>query len=569
MKLTIKKKISIAFVLLISIFMGVGVYSNSTLKMVNDQSTIIAETWIPKIECSENVNTMTSDFRILEYEHIISTSKDEMDKKESEMKEKNNRIMEYLNQYEKLIYNEEDKKLFNTVKTEWQTYLELNNNMISLSRELKTEEAMEIMNSESKKAFDTASNALLELVNFNEQQAEEASKDGDKAYAHAQTILIISIVIACIFAVAAGVFIGKSILKPIDILKKELEILAERGGDLTQEIKISSNDEIGELANVVNKFLSNLRTIMIEVNSNTNNTANIVELIKSSMTELNQQVEEVRHTTGQMSVSMEETASSTEEMNATSEEITQAVNSIAKKAQEGASYIKEISGRATDLKSNALASKQEADEIYENTKIKLEKAIEESKAVEQINTLSDAILQISSQTNLLALNAAIEAARAGEAGKGFSVVADEIRKLAEQSNETVSEIQKVTNIVICSVENLSGGSEEVLKFIDNKVTKDYEGLVNTGELYNQDANSVSVLMNDFNSTADELAVSVENAMKAINEITNATNEGVKNTTSIAEKAVVVAEKSDNVIKETEESKESIDKLLEVVSKFKI
>lgn len=569
MKITIKKKLSIAFVLLVLIIVGIGLYSNNSLKMVNDKSTIITVTWIPKIQYSEEVNTLTSDFRILEYEHIISTSSEEMQLKETEMKEKNKAIEEYLSKYEKLIYNEEDEKLFNTVKREWYKYLELNKEMIAISRDLETEEAMNIMNNESKKAFDTASDAALKLVNFNANRAEEASKDGDITYAYTQKMLLISVLISSIIAVAAGFLIGISILKPINILKRELEILAERGGDLTQKINISSNDEVSKLAEAVNKFLSNLRIIMIEVNGNTNSTVNTVELIENSMLELKKQIEDVRQTTEHMSQSMEETAASAEEVNLTTEEITQAVNSIAENSQEGARYLQEISKRADEVKSNALDSKQETDIIYESTRTKLEKAIEESKAVEQINTLSDAILQISSQTNLLALNAAIEAARAGEAGKGFTVVAEEIRKLAEQSNNTVVEIQKITNFVIDSVHNLTDGSAEILEFVDTKVKKDYEKMVKIGEQYNEDTNSVSTLMNDFSSTAEELAVSVQSTLKAVTEIVDATNEGVNNTVNITEKTVLVKEKSDNVIKETEVTKQSIDKLLQVVSKFKI
>ncbi|MCT4606110.1 MAG: methyl-accepting chemotaxis protein [Marinisporobacter sp.] len=569
MKLTIKKKISIAFILLVGIIIGLGLYSNSTLKMVNDQSTIITVTSIPKIEYSEDVNTMTSDFRILEYEHIISTSIEEMQSKETQMQEKKEKIDDYLNKYEELISDEKDKKLFLTVRDEWQKYLTLNKKMIAISRQLKTEEAMDIMNNESKQAFDIASDAALKLVDFNAEQAKILSEDGDQAYADSKTILIISMLIATILAILAGLFIGSSILKPINILKKELETLAERGGDLTQQINISSKDEIGELADAVNKFLSNLRMIMIEVNGNTNDTANTVELIEKSMVELKKQVDDVRYTTEQMSESMEETVASAEEVHCTSKEINQVADSITKNVQEGVNYLQEISKRANALKANAVTSIQDAGTIYADTKVKLEKAIEESRAVEQIHMLSDAILQISSQTNLLALNAAIEAARAGEAGKGFTVVADEIRKLAEQSNTTVAEIQKVTNVVIASVKNLSSGSTEILEFIDTKVKKNYEELVNTGEQYNKDTHAVNLLMNEFSSTAEELTASIQRAGKAINGITVATNEGVNNTANIATKAVVVEEKSDNVIQETAISKESIHKLLDVVSKFKI
>lgn len=137
---------------------------------------------------------------------------------------------------------------------------------------------------------------------------------------------------------------------------------------------------------------------------------------------------------------MQETAASTEEMNASSTEIGNAVISISEKSQKGAESAGVIRRRAMDLKDIAISSKENANRMYTDTYNRLRAAIAESKSVEQISALSTSILQITSQTNLLALNAAIEAARAGEAGKGFAVVAEEIRKLAESSKVTVTEI---------------------------------------------------------------------------------------------------------------------------------
>lgn len=113
---------------------------------------------------------------------------------------------------------------------------------------------------------------------------------------------------------------------------------------------------------------------------------------------------------------------------------------------------------AQKLNSDFTASQQDAVKIYSKTKEEVEGAIAGSRAVEQINVLSESILAITSQTNLLALNAAIEAARAGEAGRGFAVVAEEVRKLAEESNKTVVEIQEVTGIVVSSVCHSCAGS---------------------------------------------------------------------------------------------------------------
>jgi methyl-accepting chemotaxis protein len=568
-KFTIKNKLILILAFLLIVLVGIGVYSEKILKAVNERSTIIVAESIPGIQKSSNANTMTSDYRILEFEHIIAVSNEDMNKIEKSMEKTNNEINKELGDYEKTITTDDDRAMYNTVKSEWAKYLEVHKMVIELSKQLKTQEAIKIMNNEGKQSFDAAANALLKLVEYNNKDAKETSDEGDIAYAKAKNTFIVIILISILLVVVVGISIIASIVKPINILKNEMETLASKGGDLTQEIKISSKDELGVLATAINKFLANLRTIMIEVNENTASTVQTVDMISKNMSSLNIQIEDVFATTEELAAGMEETAASTEEISATVNEVNLVVDSLANKAIDGQVSSKEINDRAVNLKNNALKSQQDANKTYFDAKTKLEKAIEESKVVEQINVLSNTILQISSQTNLLALNAAIEAARAGEAGKGFSVVADEIRKLAEQSNNTVVEIQKVTKTVTAAVSNLSTGSIEVLEFIDTKVVKDYEALVETGDKYSKDANFVNILVGEFSSNTSELSDSIEVIVKTMDGITAAATEGAQGTINITEKLTDVAQKSSEVINETKVAKENSEKLLSILSKFTV
>ena len=566
---TIKGKLIFLVGILVGAILFIGGYSIKNLYDVNKMSTEISKYWVPSIIYSEELNTMTSDFRVLEYDHIISTNAEMMNEKEKEMKEKNKEIEKYLDLYKKGVNSKEDEELFNTVEKEWNEYLQSNKKVIALSRQLKTEEAMRIMRGESKKSFDNASSSLLKLAQFNKNKTEKSSLEGDKQFGTAMKINLTLMILLSAIGAALGIFIINGIRKSLNVLKEELDELSERGGDLTQEIKVNSKDEINDLAKSLNKFIQNIKDIIKTVNESVDNIETVVDSIKTNVTDLNNDVEEVSATTEELSANMEETAASAEEMSATSQDIERAVQSIAQKSQEGATQAGEINKRAEDTKANVQASQKKAKEVFTSTKSELERAIESSKVVEQINVLSDSIMDITSQTNLLALNAAIEAARAGEAGKGFSVVADEIRKLAEQSKDTVTEIQSITVKVIESVKNLSDSSSNLLTFVSTDMDNDYKTMLSVADKYSEDAGFVDTLVTDFSSTSEELLASLQDVLKTIEGVAQAASEGAGGTTDIASKILEVNNKSNDVLQEALKSEESANKLKEEISKFKI
>ncbi|MDS1030874.1 methyl-accepting chemotaxis protein [Bacillota bacterium LX-D] len=367
---------------------------------------------------------------------------------------------------------------------------------------------------------------------------------------------------------AVGLIISKKISDPIIKLVKAFE-KDDNGQIHIQEIKLDSKDEIGLLANALNEMQLQVKSFINGVIQEAHNVADAANTVGLHMSSLNEQIAEVSSTTEAISAGMEETAASTEEMNAIATEIVSAVESIATKAQKGEVSVKEISQRAITLKSNLASTIENSNLILNQTKEKLDHALEESKAVTQINELADAILQITAETNLLALNAAIEAARAGEAGRGFAVVADEIRKLAEESKNTASKIQSIIQTVISSVDNLSNNSTQLLEFVTTNVENDYESMLKASDEYNNDAKNLDILVSDFSSTAEELQASIQNMMKAIEEITSATNDGATGTNDIAQGAMQITEKSNELLLQATNSKKYSENLLKLVSKFKI
>ncbi len=386
----------------------------------------------------------------------------------------------------------------------------------------------------------------------------------------ARLTIITTIIVITILIVIMAIFMASFVAVPIKLAAEHLNVLAN--ADFTKEVPAKfreRKDELGLLAKSVDTMSKSIRSVLRGIINETNQMKDRVEVSSLNLSELLTQIEEVSATTEEMSAGMEETAASAEQMSATSVEIENAVGSIAGKAQNGAMISEEISKRAQDLKENVLNSQKSAHDIRIDIDTDIRNSIEQAKAVEKINVLTESILQITDQTNLLALNAAIEAARAGDAGKGFAVVADEIRKLAEDSKNTANEIQQITKLVVSSVQGLTQSSVKALDFIDTTVISDYKTMVDTGEQYYKDAEAIQELVSDFSSTAEILLTSIQSMIKAINEVTISNNEEAQGTQDIAEKASEVMQKTAKVADVMKETKQSSEKLAMAVSKFKI
>ncbi len=474
--------------------------------------------------------------------------------------------------YTKLIagsMTEKGKKLSQESKELEDAYVEIANNyLLPAVKQGNSDVILNVMNNQLMPADKALSSKLEEYRVYSEEQLKVLLDESAIIAKETESIVIKIAIVFVLVSIVISLLISRMIIKPIKILQKGLQE-AEKNNDLTLQIQIKSNDEIGSMADALNQFINKIRVSFHEVHDGAVLVDNSVNLVNQNINQLNGYIEEISATTEELSAGMEETSASAEEVTATVEEINSAVENITQKVQDGAITVEEINNRATSLQENFEQSQAHAHNVRTQVQTKLEKSLEESKAVEKINELANGILNIASQTNLLALNASIEAARAGDAGRGFAVVAGEIGKLADESTRTVNQIQEINQLVFAAVNNLAENSKELMQFVSVNVTNDYQKMLLATKDYSADADKVNSIVTELSSTSEELLASVENITSAISGVATATDEGAQGTANIAAKAGDSSVESSKTVVETGKVKLSVDSLMESIGKFKI
>ncbi|BAK81442.1 methyl-accepting chemotaxis protein [Candidatus Arthromitus sp. SFB-rat-Yit] len=341
--------------------------------------------------------------------------------------------------------------------------------------------------------------------------------------------------------------------------------------ELIDNYKLNNNskDELSKSYNSlirmrlnIGKMIKTIKIKIVDLNSKYNDIEFLTKELKDSTTITSSE-------TDNLYAGMEETNATLQEITASSKLISDEMFNIKMNAEKGYDSTQDISKRTNLIKSNITESKDKAIQIYENVKSDLETAIDKSKEVDEINTLTESILSIASQTNLLALNAAIEAARAGEAGKGFAVVAEEIRTLAEESSVTANNIKSIAQNVNTSIESLITSSRQILDFIDNKIILDYDSFIDSSEEYRSDTFKINDFMKNFLDISKKVSDAVETIVGSITEISTTVNTGTIGLSNISDKNFQIVEKIDSLKHFIKENKLTTAQLNNIVNKFKI
>lgn len=311
-------------------------------------------------------------------------------------------------------------------------------------------------------------------------------------------------------------------------------------------------DETGQMSKAVQMMRNSLRKMLEQINASSKYISGTTEELNKIMNDVNQFANDNSATAEQLSAGMEETASATETITEDIDLMKDNTNEIAGQSEEGVDLSSSIQQKASELRTNAVNASNSLKEMYGDIKDKTTMAIENSKAVKQINELANAIMDISDQTSLLALNASIEAARAGEAGKGFAVVAAEIGHLAGQSSSTVANITEIVQEVNSAVSEMAGCLERILNYLNETILKDYDGFIHISEEYTHDAGVFHDSMSMINHSIQDLNATMEKIASAITDISTTVNESAIGISDIAEHNTDIVElisKTHGMVKE--------------------
>ena len=529
-----KKRASLKTLILLPVFILCAltiicnVMAINNIRTVNSNAADITDNCMMSVSDLGEIKNDIQVIHTLGLSHIIATDLNTMISVVGEINDNQEELEKKLDEYKKYVQND-DMDTYNSLVSNYNTMKYELGNIMAYSALGKNEEAYAIANG----VVSDSSTAIQKDIEVLSTHANDTASEARERLASVYISSLVSngivIIISVILIIVAIYCVMKYVIKPIIATNKDIRDIIDGidngEGDLTKRVRVISNDEIADLGNGINLFMDKLQEILKLIIENTNYMENVVAEVDGSVVKSNDSASDLSAMTEELSATMQDVGLSVNTINDNADDILKDVEIIATKSDNINQFSKEMKANAEKIESDARYNMVQTGEKVGNILDVLNKAIEDSKSVDQVNNLTNDILNISSQTNLLALNASIEAARAGEAGKGFAVVADEIRQLADSSRETANKIQSINSVVVAAVNNLSDNANNLVSYLQQTILPEFQTFVDGGVKYKENASYIENAMDEFVEKTDVLKKNMDEIAHSINTITTVVDDG--------------------------------------------
>lgn len=557
-----KKKISTKLILLLPVFiLGIvcimsSVVAIANIQGVNAKATVITDKYMMGISELAKIQEETNNIHKKALSHVLATDLESMISLVDSIKEQEGVLDGYLEAYRPYV-TEEMAADYESILTNFEGLKWEIANLMAYSANNNNAGAYALANGAIAgyaKGMQDGIDAMTEKM---QAQAQASKEQQNATYRQALLFgaLFVVISIAALLVTLLSVF--QFVIRPLGKTRNEINgIISDidrREGDLTKRVPIFSNREIAEVGSGINVFMEKLQDIFKVITDNSQKMERLVNEVRDSVLTSNGSVSDLSAVTEELSAAMSEMSNSAAIINTNADAVKKEVDAMAAQTMDIRQYTTEMKGHADSMESaahaNMVSTEQKVNEILEV----LEQSIEESKSVNQVNSLTNDILNIASQTNLLSLNASIEAARAGEAGKGFAVVASEISQLATASQSAANRIQSINSVVIHAVNNLVENANGLVEYMNVSILPEFKNFVTGGSEYRSKANYIENVMCDFSARMDGLQGTIGEIADSIGLITNAIEDGVGGVGNAADSTQVLLADMESIANHMDEN----------------
>lgn len=381
--------------------------------------------------------------------------------------------------------------------------------------------------------------------------------------------IFVSVAIGILFAVIAATAVSIRMRRNFKKVNNKILEVASEDGDLTKALDITSGDELELIGNSLNQLLLKTANSVRQIKGGTDNIEFKMESINSNVSGSVSRITDVNDNIQSMVASAEEIAASAENTREQVDFVYKDIQRIVTIITQNANQLKDIHVSSKALNETASNTAEKIQKNVNNLSAGMQKEKEKANEALKIKELSDSILNISSQTNLLALNASIEAARAGEAGRGFAVVAKEIESLARNTSEAANEIQSMSSDVVEAVEGLDRLAEQMLAFLQNEISMNYENFRNVSCRFMEESEDIQSSMGQLQQITEQYEASLKNINEVMHSVSAASEQTSAEIIHVSEMLQSVNTDMKQIEDSTEETFQNISSMNKELNAYRI